>query len=66
MTFTAQLNPTAWVCDSKRGGFPSFSGVNRLHMVYELFGEMTVKEAKFVEDESKREMVATIFLNENV
>lgn len=64
MEFCASLTSSAWVCDFKRGGFPSFSGINRLHMVYELFGEMTVQDAKMTVDSNKREMVATLRTND--
>ena len=66
MVFTASLQPSAWISDLKRAGFPSFSGVNRLHMLHELFGEMSVKEARMTEDSDKREMVATLLTKDNL
>jgi hypothetical protein len=65
MVFTAGAQSSRWISDFKRAGFPSFSGVNRLHMLYELFGELTVKDAHLTRDGDSTEMVATLLTKDN-
>ncbi|XP_031552853.1 biliverdin reductase A-like [Actinia tenebrosa] len=65
MVFTASSQSSSWIGDLKRAGFPSFSGINRLHMVYEMFGELTVKEAKLTRDGDSIEMVASLLTKDN-
>lgn len=39
-----------WIADLSRAGFPSFSGISQLEILYDLFGELSLKEAHFVHE----------------
>lgn len=65
MVFTASSQSSSWIGDLKRAGFPSFAGISRLHMLYEMFGELKVKEAKLTRDGDSTEMVATLLTKDN-
>lgn len=36
-----------WIADISRAGFPSFSGISQLEILYDLFGELSLQEAHF-------------------
>lgn len=36
-----------WIADIRRAGFPSFSGISQLEILYDLFGELSLQEAHF-------------------
>lgn len=36
-----------WITDIRRAGFPSFSGISQLEILYDLFGELSLQEAHF-------------------
>lgn len=39
-----------WITDLNRAGFPSFSGISDLECLTDLFGNLTLKEAHFVQE----------------
>ncbi len=48
-TYYSQANSEGWIASSAVGGFPSFSGVSRLHRLVDLFGSAKPVEASFAE-----------------
>ena len=44
----------AWITDESLAGFPSFSGISDLECMVDLFGELTLKEARYVHETDLR------------
>ncbi|EDO30318.1 predicted protein, partial [Nematostella vectensis] len=59
MTFSATFS-NQWIGDLTRAGFPSFSGLSRIHIVYTLFGEVTVSKASLLREENRICITATL------
>jgi biliverdin reductase len=46
-TYQSQANSEGWIASFEQAGFPSFSGISRLHRLVDLFGPATVADASF-------------------
>lgn len=61
-TYYSQANSEGWIASLETGGFPSFSGISRLHRLIDLFGAARVRDASFRrEDDEQRLMVELEF-----
>ena len=54
-----------WISDISRAGFPSFSGISQLEILYDLFGELTLQEAHFVHEADLHRLTCKLYTSDN-
>lgn len=54
-----------WIADINRAGFPSFSGISQLEILYDLFGELSLQEAQFVHEPDLHLLTCKLHTSDN-
>lgn len=54
-----------WISDLSRAGFPSFSGISDLECLNDLFGELTLQEARFVHETDLQSLTCKFYNADN-
>lgn len=54
-----------WIADIRRAGFPSFSGISQLEILYDLFGELSLQEAHFEHETDLHRLICKLHTLDN-
>ncbi len=63
-TYYSQANSEGWIASFDAAGFPSFSGISRLHRLVDLFGAAEVREALLDHHEDEQHLVVELEFTE--